>query len=77
MQNEKKRNEFKKIKNKKIIKSPEPRATRKMVKNKNKSKKLIIVKHATNPISITSLKKKKMNVTKKLPIKSFKIGEFN
>ena len=77
MQNEKKRNEFKRIKNKKMIKSPERRSTRKMVKNKNKSKKLIIVKHATSPISITSLKKKKMNITKKLPIKSFKIGEFN
>ena len=61
-----------------MIKSPERRSTRKMVKNKNKSKKLIIVKHATSPISITSLKKKKkMNITKKLPIKSFKIGEFN
>ena len=59
MQNEKKRNEFKKIKNKKMIKSPERRSTRKMVKNKNKKKKLIIVKHATSPISITSLKKKK------------------
>ena len=57
IQNEKKRNEFKKIKNKNIIKSPEPRATRKMFKNKNK--KVIIVKHATNPISITPLKKKK------------------
>ena len=57
VQNEKKRNEFKKIKNKKIIKSSEPRATKKIVKNKKKKKKLIIVKHATNPISITSLKK--------------------
>ena len=37
MQNEKKRNEFKKIKNKKMIKSPERRSTRKMVKNKNKN----------------------------------------
>ena len=77
MQNEKKRNEFKKIKSKKMIKSPERRSTRKMVKNKNKNKKLIVVKHTTSPISITSLKKKKMNITKKLPIKSFKIGEFN
>ena len=66
MQNEKKRNEFKKIKNKKMIKSPERRSTRKMVKNKNKKKKLIIVKHATSPISITSLKKKKNEYNKKI-----------
>ena len=66
MQNEKKRNEFKKNKNKKMIKSPERRSTRKMVKNKNKSKKLIIVKHATSPISITSLKKKKNEYNKKI-----------
>ena len=62
----KKRNEFKKNKNKKMIKSPERRSTRKMVKNKNKSKKLIIVKHATSPISITSLKKKKNEYNKKI-----------
>ena len=37
-QNEKKRNEFKKNKNKKINKSPERRATRKMVKTNNKKK---------------------------------------
>ena len=49
----------KKNKNKKINKSPERRATRKMVKTNNKKKKLIIVKHATNPISITSLRNKK------------------
>ena len=66
MQNEKKRNELKKIKNKKMIKSPERRSTRKMVKNKNKNKKLIIVKHATSPISITSLKKKKNEYNKKI-----------
>ena len=66
MQNEKKRNELKKIKNKKMIKSPERRSTRKMVKNKSKSKKLIIAKHATSPISITSLKKKKNEYNKKI-----------
>ena len=59
-QNEKKRNELKKNKNKKVDKSPERRATRKMVKTNNKKKKLIIVKHATNPISITSLRNKKI-----------------
>ena len=50
----------KKNKNKKINKSPERRATRKMVKTNNKKKKLVIVKHATNPISITSLRNKKI-----------------
>ena len=47
-----------------MIKSPERRSIRKMVKNKNK--KLIIVKHATSPISITSLKKKKNEYNKKI-----------
>ena len=70
--NEKKRKEFKNFKNKKIPKSPERRATRKMVKSNNKKKKGVIVKHAIDPISIVSLRKKNNENVKQIADQIFK-----
>ena len=70
--NEKKRKEFKNFKNKKIPKSPERRATRKMVKSNNKKKKGVIVKHPIDPISIVSLRKKNNENAKQIADQIFK-----
>ena len=70
--NEKKRKEFKNFKNKKIPKSPKRQATRKMVKSNNKKKKGVIVKHAINPISIVTLKKKNNENVKEIADQIFK-----
>ena len=70
--NEKKRKELKNVINKKILKSPERRTTRKMVKSNNKKKKGVIVKHAINPISIVTLKKKNNENVKEIADQIFK-----
>ena len=70
--NEKKRKELKNVINKKILKSPESRTTRKMVKSNNKKKKGVIVKHAINPISIVTLKKKNNESVKEIADQIFK-----
>ena len=70
--NEKKRKEFKNFKNKTIPKSPERRATRKMVKSNNKKKKGVIVKHPIDPISIVSLRKKNNENVKQIADQIFK-----
>ena len=70
--NEKKRKEFKNFKNKKIPKSLELRATRKMVKSNNKKKKGVIVKHPIDPISIVSLRKKNNENVKQIADQIFK-----
>ena len=59
-------------KTKKIPKSPERRTTRKMVKSNNKKKKGVIVKHAINPISIVTLKKKNNENVKEIADQIFK-----
>lgn len=70
--NEKKRKEYKNFKNKTILKPPERRATRKMVKSNNKKEKGVIVKHAIDPISFVSLRKKNNENVKEIADQIFK-----